>query len=202
MGKLLSSEDALARRVTHERERRGWSPAQLAKAMTDAGQPMNQSSIWKIENARPRRKITVDEAVTFAQVFDMTLDELMVPPEMAADDLAFDLIGKYLEQQLAVHQAQAESAETVRRLDKLLRQQPGLKDRVVEYLTRNYPDRAGEEARQLLERDDLAAADRWQAMFEMLSVWSDRTAAAAEADQHAHGAAKRRAKRGEYQEAT
>jgi transcriptional regulator with XRE-family HTH domain len=168
MGKPLSSEDALARRVAHERERRGWSPAQLAKAMTDAGQPMNQSSIWKIENARPRRKITVDEAVTFARVFDMTLEQLLVPPELAADVEVFELVVKYQEQYAAALSADADCAQTARTLDGLLREHPELRDRVLEFLTDAYPRRVSEEARRLLERDDLDAPKRWRALSKML----------------------------------
>ena len=78
---LLASEDALARRITFEREQRVWSPDGLAKKMTKAGYPMNQSAIWKIENGEPRRKITVDELVGFAKVFETPVEDLLVAPE-------------------------------------------------------------------------------------------------------------------------
>jgi transcriptional regulator with XRE-family HTH domain len=76
-----ASEDGLARRITYEREQKGWSPGGLADLMTKAGCPMNQSAIWKIENGNPRRKITVDEALALARVFETTIDDLLVPPE-------------------------------------------------------------------------------------------------------------------------
>lgn len=75
----LASEEALARRITYERERRGWSPGGLAAQMTKAGHPLNQSSVWKIENGQPRRKITVDEMIGFSKVFELPFDELLSP---------------------------------------------------------------------------------------------------------------------------
>jgi len=51
--------------------------------MTDAGCPIDQSAIFKIERTTPRRRIVVDEMVTFSQVFGLPLDELLMPPELA-----------------------------------------------------------------------------------------------------------------------
>jgi transcriptional regulator with XRE-family HTH domain len=57
--------------------------------MTKAGAPMNQSAIWKIENGKPRRRITVDEAIAFAKVFEVPLDELLTPVGHPADKRPF-----------------------------------------------------------------------------------------------------------------
>lgn len=86
--KTVLAEEALAARVTFEREGRGWSPGGLASRMTQAGCPMTQSAIWKIENGNPRRRITFDEAVTFARVFEMALEDLSMPPEFVAAERA------------------------------------------------------------------------------------------------------------------
>lgn len=88
----VRAEDALAARILLERERLGKSPAELAEWMTKAGCPMTQSGIWKIENGNPRRRITFDEAVAFAKVFGMTLQELAQPPEVVHADRASDLV--------------------------------------------------------------------------------------------------------------
>jgi transcriptional regulator with XRE-family HTH domain len=93
---LLASEDALARRITFEREQRTWSPEGLAKKMTTAGYPMNQSSIWKIENGQPRRKITVDELVGFSKVFAMPIEDLLVAPEHVPNLQAQQLCNRWL----------------------------------------------------------------------------------------------------------
>jgi transcriptional regulator with XRE-family HTH domain len=73
----------MARRIQVERETRGWSHTSLAARMTKAGCPMNQSAIWKIENGKPRRRITVDEAVGFGTVFKIPVKDLLVDVDVA-----------------------------------------------------------------------------------------------------------------------
>ncbi|MFJ4410731.1 helix-turn-helix transcriptional regulator [Streptomyces sp. NPDC088910] len=77
---LLYSEGNAAARIALERETRGWSTTELAARMTKAGVPMNQTAVWRMENGKPRRKITLDEALGFARVFELPLEELMSPP--------------------------------------------------------------------------------------------------------------------------
>lgn len=84
------AEEALARRIAHERKSRKWSPGQLALQMTAAGCPMTQPTVWKIENAG--RRITFDEAIHFAGVFGMSLDELAFPPEVQQAEQAAGLV--------------------------------------------------------------------------------------------------------------
>ena len=81
--KKIGAEEIMARRIHVEREKRGWSHTSLARRMTNAGCPMNQSAIWKIENGKPRRRITVDEAVTFAAVFKIQVKDLLVDVDVA-----------------------------------------------------------------------------------------------------------------------
>jgi len=83
-GALLSatsSERELARRLTEERQARGWSQERLAREVTAVGVPLPQSAISKIEKPAPggRRAITVQEAIAFSIVFDMPLLELLLP---------------------------------------------------------------------------------------------------------------------------
>jgi transcriptional regulator with XRE-family HTH domain len=73
------SERNVAEHVRRERERRGWSTAELARHVTRTGVSMSQSAIWRIENGEPRRKITVDELIAFTKVFDKTIDDLLQP---------------------------------------------------------------------------------------------------------------------------
>ncbi|MGE7434175.1 helix-turn-helix domain-containing protein [Kitasatospora sp. NPDC001175] len=82
---LLYSEGNAAARIALEREVRGWSTTELAARMTKAGVPMNQTAVWRIENGSPRRKITLDEALGFARVFELPLEELMSPPLEGVD---------------------------------------------------------------------------------------------------------------------
>lgn len=73
------AEDHVAERIKLEREARGWSTVTLAERMADAGHPVNQSAIWRIESGKPRRRVNLDEALGFCKVFDLTFDELTSP---------------------------------------------------------------------------------------------------------------------------
>jgi len=75
----LLSEGNLAARIKDERQARGWSQELLAKLMTDRGSPMHQTSIAKIERANgPRRPITVSEAIRFAELFEVPVQDLLL----------------------------------------------------------------------------------------------------------------------------
>src|SRR5690242_1335063 len=81
------SEDNLARRVAWEMNQRGWSQERMAKEMTDAGFPLHQSSVSKIVNPKDgkRRAISVDDAIGFARVFGVTVEDLLIPLEAVFD---------------------------------------------------------------------------------------------------------------------
>lgn len=80
------AEDMAARRIAYERERRGWSTAELARRMTEAGVPVNQSAIYKIEKGTPRRTISLDEARALAQIFGLSsVEELATPVDTLRD---------------------------------------------------------------------------------------------------------------------
>jgi transcriptional regulator with XRE-family HTH domain len=75
-----------AQRVRDERERNGWSQGELARRVTEAGVPMQQQAVWKIENGDPPRKISYSEAIALCRVFDLDLDELGEAPDKYAAD--------------------------------------------------------------------------------------------------------------------
>lgn len=74
------SEENVAAHIRFERELRGWSTAELARHVTDAGCPISQSAVWRIESGEPRRKISVDELVAFSKVFGKSIGDLLQPP--------------------------------------------------------------------------------------------------------------------------
>lgn len=83
----------VALRVEYEMRHRGWSQERLSKEMADAGCPIHQSSISKIINPRgKRRTISVDEVVAFAKVFDTTLDDMLLPLEVAQSQEIHQLV--------------------------------------------------------------------------------------------------------------
>jgi transcriptional regulator with XRE-family HTH domain len=87
----IGGETNLARRIERERRARGWSYDTLAKAMTEHGCPLTASALFKIEKSDPPRKISVDELVALAMVFDTTIDDLLTPLEMLDDQRATQL---------------------------------------------------------------------------------------------------------------
>jgi hypothetical protein len=52
--------------------------------MTRLGCPINASAIYKIEKADPPRRITVDELVGFSRAFEISVEDLLLPPEIAS----------------------------------------------------------------------------------------------------------------------
>jgi transcriptional regulator with XRE-family HTH domain len=87
----LANARNVARRIQFERTRRGMSYEGLAKRLTDAGSPIQATAIFKIEKGDPPRRITVDELVGFATVFDLSLDEMLLPMELVKNRRAAEL---------------------------------------------------------------------------------------------------------------
>jgi hypothetical protein len=197
----LMNEDSLARRVTYERELRHWSPGGLARKMTAAGCPMNQSAIWKIEHGQPRRKITVDEAMAFARVFDTTLEDLLNPPELVTESALNELLSKYEEHFAAAIASQIECNAIAIELDDLLAEHPEVREALGDALRRTFPDSplVDEAADAILhharEREDfLRPQRRWWTHFSLLHksyrrlldsvppMWTDEEAESMEAE--------------------
>lgn len=88
----IEGESNLAKRVQTERERRGWSYETLARHMSDKGCAINGSAIFRIEKGSPPRKISVDELITFAQVFDSTVEDLLTPVELLRKERVRELV--------------------------------------------------------------------------------------------------------------
>ena len=78
----IGGERNLAERIRRQRALVGWSPSDLARAMTNAGCSIATSAIYRIEDDENPRKISVDELITLAQVFDTTVESLLTPVEV------------------------------------------------------------------------------------------------------------------------
>jgi transcriptional regulator with XRE-family HTH domain len=84
-------DDWAAARIRHERELRGWSTAELARRVTEAGVPLRQQQVWQIESGEPPRKLSVGEAATIAKIFGLTIADLLTPPESVASQNLINL---------------------------------------------------------------------------------------------------------------
>jgi hypothetical protein len=65
--------------------------------MTVAVCPMNQSAIYKIEKGSPRRRITVDELLGFAKVFETSISALVLDPSIVDEAQAAQLFKAWKE---------------------------------------------------------------------------------------------------------
>ncbi|MFE9836358.1 MULTISPECIES: helix-turn-helix domain-containing protein [Streptomyces] len=101
---LLKGEDNAAQRIKAEREQRGWSTTTLSDRLNEAGYEMNPSAVWRIENGK--RRINLDEAIGFAEVFGVSLSNLVGPPALAAAGRAMELIDTVVAANAAAQRAQ------------------------------------------------------------------------------------------------
>jgi transcriptional regulator with XRE-family HTH domain len=147
--RALLAEPHLAARVAIEREQRGWSYEGLAKRMADVGCPIQSSAIYKIEKGAPKRRITVDELVGFSIAFELTVEELLIAPELRASADAARLLEQWgqLHQQYARNKADRLRLEddldkTMERLVTLVSAYPQTAKALRTHLPRLYPEHA------------------------------------------------------------
>src|SRR5215469_12232384 len=156
------ADELAAKRVRWEREQRGWSTAELARRVTDAGMPIRQQAIWQIENREPPRRISLGEALALAEVFGISIYDLTEPPGL----LVTAEVRMYFDR----------ASELITHLEAVYREALELLDRVVSLPDQARPllDYMGAEGFQIAEvtrlQDDLArAADLMLKVREELS---------------------------------
>lgn len=147
-GRTLQSEDNLARRISYERQRRGWTYEGLARRMTDAGCAMNQTSAYKTEKGNPRRRILVEELVAFSAVFGIPVTELLLPPEVSASQ---EINRLYREASEAGYEAYAAQNRRADALDAIRELLAGAPDPAAVAATLLHVDREADEVRQYLD---------------------------------------------------
>lgn len=88
--RLRAAEDAIADRIAHERQARGWSYEKLAAQMREhAGYIIQPSAIQRVEKGDPRRRIVVDEFVAYVRVFQGSVLEWLMQ-DVERDRMKFD----------------------------------------------------------------------------------------------------------------
>ncbi|PGH49549.1 helix-turn-helix domain-containing protein [Streptomyces sp. Ru87] len=125
-GVLLSGEDNVAVRIKLERETRGWSTTALSDRLNEAGFEMNPSAVWRIENRK--RRINLDEAIGFAEVFGVELRNLVGPPQLAAEARAMELIDAVVDTFRETQRANADHTRARDALDAYLAEHPEIRD--------------------------------------------------------------------------
>ena len=71
------TDEQFAARLREERERKGWSQADVARRMGGPEQGWHPQTVQKIESGH--RKVSVGEAKALAGVFETTVDRLTWP---------------------------------------------------------------------------------------------------------------------------
>ncbi|WP_308405801.1 helix-turn-helix domain-containing protein [Streptomyces tardus] len=125
-GVLLSGEGNVAVRIKVEREARGWSTTTLSERLNEAGYEMNPSAVWRIENGK--RRINLDEAIGFAEVFGLSLRNLVGPPRLAAKARAMELIDAAVDAYRATQRANVDFTRARDALDTYLADHPEIRE--------------------------------------------------------------------------
>jgi len=85
------TDDYFSKAVRAERERRGWSQGDMAKALADKKIHVHWTTIAKIEKGD--RSVRIDEAAAIADVFDLSVDALLGRKTARENALAYTLRG-------------------------------------------------------------------------------------------------------------
>ncbi|MFJ2650447.1 helix-turn-helix domain-containing protein [Streptomyces sp. NPDC087420] len=125
-GVLISGEENVAVRIKLEREARGWSTNSLSDRLNEAGFDMNPSAVWRIE--KRKRRINVDEAIGFAEVFGIDLRNLVGPPQLAAKARAMKLIDSVVDAFRETQRASAGFSKARDALDAYLAEHPDIRE--------------------------------------------------------------------------
>ncbi|MGW5116469.1 helix-turn-helix transcriptional regulator [Streptomyces noursei] len=128
-------EDNVAERIKMEREVRGWSTVTLAEKMAAIGHPINQSAIWRIESGKPRRRVNLDEALGFCEVFQITMEDLTAPPGQVANAHVRRLVGEYVEKWVAWRELDKGMTRIKKQLDAYGEENPDQADLIKALLT-------------------------------------------------------------------
>ncbi|MGG7572902.1 helix-turn-helix transcriptional regulator [Streptomyces sirii] len=125
-GLVLRGEENVAVRIKLEREARGWGTNAVSDRLNEAGYEINPSAVWRIENRK--RRVNLDEAIGFAELFGISLENLVGPPRLAAHARAMELVEDIRRRYREMHLANRAAAEARDALDAYLAEHPDLRE--------------------------------------------------------------------------
>lgn len=151
LGRTIGNNNHLADRIAHERQSRGWTMQQLADRMDEVGCTMHHTAIYKIEKGKPRRSVSFEEATAFAQVFDVSLDDLAMPVELVAETELLSLVARLVELQRDEYRIDRQRLRLHGELVELVKRHPRLKDVVKQHTEQFTED--GREVQHMMDVD-------------------------------------------------
>ncbi|MER6307811.1 MULTISPECIES: helix-turn-helix transcriptional regulator [unclassified Streptomyces] len=125
---VFRGEENAAVRIKLEREARGWGTNALSDRLVEAGFEMNPSAVWRIENRK--RRVNLDEAIGFAEVFGISLESLIGPPKMAQHARAMELVEQIRRAFRETQRANLAFSEARDALDRYLDEHPDIYEEV------------------------------------------------------------------------
>jgi transcriptional regulator with XRE-family HTH domain len=122
MTRLPAESATLASNVRILRQQRGWSQAELARRVTDAGAPMKANRVATIEAPGPdARTVSIDQAAAFAEALGVKLEALLKFEQSACLALAWS---RFRQAKDTLDRVQAEYDEAQRALAEVCGRDP------------------------------------------------------------------------------
>lgn len=149
--RTMRQEANVRRRIAYERARKGMSYDGLADRMTRAGCAINQTALYRLENAEPPRKISVNELFAFAEVFELSVAELTVPPELIEEREVFAALDQWREATAVAGRANQGLDESLEHLREELQAHPGATPAATRWLETYVQDMWGYEGERQAE---------------------------------------------------
>ncbi|MFF2812481.1 helix-turn-helix domain-containing protein [Streptomyces sp. NPDC058000] len=125
---VFRGEENAAVRIKLEREARGWGTNALSDRLNEAGFEMNPSAVWRIENRK--RRVNLDEAIGFAEVFGISLESLVGSPKLAQHARAMELVEQIRRAFRETQRANLAFSEARDALDRYLDEHPDIHEEV------------------------------------------------------------------------
>lgn len=130
----LGIERDLAERIRYERTRtdRDWSYEKTAIKLRSVGCAIQASAIYKIERGDPPRRISVVELAAFAEIFGLSVEELLLPVEFVVNREMIEVVTEIANKVNAVQNLAYEILDWWARYHRLAQDNPELAAKVEE----------------------------------------------------------------------
>lgn len=78
------SETNVVRHIVIEMSARGWKQSDLCRRMARARRPIHPSELSRLLNGQEHRRLSIDQLIGLAEVFEYPINYLLLPPRGGA----------------------------------------------------------------------------------------------------------------------